>query len=84
MRARQERVTRSRAASNPASRNTAPMMDSQMSERIAAFLRPPARASPCPITTCGPTSHSSATAAQVSRRTSLASRIDSSPSLACG
>ena len=69
----------------PAVEKTPPMSDfRQISERIATFLRPPARTSPCPITTCGPTSHSSATAAQVSRRTSLASRIDNSPSLACG
>ena len=35
-----------RAASKPASRNTAPISASQTSPRIAAFLRPPPRASP--------------------------------------
>ena len=46
------------AASKPASTKTAPISNSQMSARIASFLRPPACASPTPSTTCGPTSHS--------------------------
>src|ERR1700722_10264066 len=72
------------AAAKPPSTNTAPRRASHTSARIACFLRPPPRASPKPSATCGPTSHWAAISAQVSRRTSLANRIDSSPSLAFG
>src|SRR3984957_6975739 len=84
MRSPQALRTSASAAAKPPSTNTAPIKDSHTSARIAAFLRPPPRASPKPSATCGPTSHCVAISTQVSRRTSLANRIDNSPSLAFG
>ena len=79
MRGSKARRTSASAAAAPASRNTAPMMASQTSPRIAVFSRPPLCASPSPMRRKGPTPHSRATSAQVSLRTSAASRCESGP-----